>query len=170
MHQNSRSELEGKLPKGGKEHTDRLVRDNNYILSSERICRVRESDECTYPPWIVGHCAVLVVRSHIGNERNNLLQALQDNVQELHVQLDPRTPPRSDWGRSEGQARQHFSSSFMITFLLLPSPITRRMLPQLKLSIRQKEYTGRKKLYTRYLKRSEIRVDSYQSQPAHDKM
>ena len=45
----------------------------------------------------------------------------------------------------------YFSSSFMMTFLLLPSPMTRRVLPQEKSSMHQKAYMGRKKLYTGYL-------------------
>lgn len=46
----------------------------------------------------------------------------------------------------------NFSSSFMMTFLLPPSPITRRVLPQLKSSMHQKEYMGNRKLQTGYLK------------------
>lgn len=45
----------------------------------------------------------------------------------------------------------NFSSSFMMTFLLLPSPMTRRVLPQLESSMHHNEYKGRKKLYTGYL-------------------
>jgi len=51
----------------------------------------------------------------------------------------------------------NFSSSLMITFLSLPSPITKRVLPQPNSSIHQKEYIGRKKLYTGYLiKQSDV--------------
>ena len=40
----------------------------------------------------------------------------------------------------------NFSSSLIITFLLDPSPMTRRVLPHPKSSMHPKEYTGSKKL------------------------
>ena len=45
----------------------------------------------------------------------------------------------------------NLSSSLTIIFLSLPSPMTKRVLPQPNSSIHQKEYIGRKKLYTGYL-------------------
>jgi hypothetical protein len=51
----------------------------------------------------------------------------------------------------------NFSSSFMRTFLLFPSPMTRRVLPHPKSSMHQKEYTGKKKLYTGYLCQTQVR-------------
>ena len=45
----------------------------------------------------------------------------------------------------------NLSSSLTMIFLSLPSPITKRVLPQPNSSIHQKEYIGRKKLYTGYL-------------------
>ena len=59
----------------------------------------------------------------------------------------------------------NLSSSFMMTFLLLPSPITRRVLPQLKSSMHQNEYIGRKKLYTGYLKERQV-----QSSPVFERL
>jgi hypothetical protein len=64
----------------------------------------------------------------------------------------------------------HFSPPFMMTFLLLPSLTARCVLPQLKPSVRQKEYTGRKKLHTGYLPWSETNVGSCWPAMTHGRM